>query len=272
MSNSLTSKNKNPQFGIIDYENNSIAKTERQNELFNNISLSEESNKKLFVKYNNKQVEKFKKTLNRYKYGLNASAPIICMGPEKCPFFHACPIGNGIKVDPVINKKVPIYDSLQDFPIGEMCSLELNFMEDRLKSYLNEFDVDPINASELALVNDLSLVDLYKNRCVLYLSAGDLQNEGIDFFKSEEAYDLQGNLINRKYQEHPILNVMEKLEKRRHRILEELIATRKSKMNIMVKIKESQEDSRMLTEIETIRKALESSDNESKDDIIIEIE
>lgn len=235
------------------------AKILRQKQLLSHITTSEDQYDKLISRYSPEKLQSIIKQLDNFKYGVNASAPILCLGPSKCPFFHACPIGDGLKEDPKTKQRVPSYDDIDDFPIGDQCIVEKVFVEQKLIDYVQEFDVDPARPSELSLINDLALVDLYKNRAVLLMSAGDRDGEGIDFMKVDTS-TTEGavNGETRAYKEHPLFGAIDKLEKRRHKILEELVATRRIKAAVAAKFGAGIQSSQLITEIEKLRKALES--------------
>lgn len=265
MSDTLVVKNMNSlintTFGSSIQEEDPEKKILRQKDLFGKLRASDTQYEKLLEKYSIKKINKLKKSLDNFKYGYHASAPVVCLGPQKCPFYHACPIGDGYKSDG-LGGKIPIYDDINDFPIGDQCILEKVYIEQKLIDYLTEFDVDPRSASELSLINDLALLDLYKQRCVLFLAAGDKQSEGLDFLKVDLMFDEDGNETSRSYKEHPVMNIIERLEKRRHKILEELLATRKGKLTILAKIKKSEDNSKLLDELEKIRSIIGSEQHQ----------
>jgi hypothetical protein len=240
----------------------------RQNQLKERLQTSTAQYEYLTKRYSEKKLEKIRKSLDAYKYGLNAAAPLICMGPERCPFFQACPIGEGVKIESLGDgpiKRIPIYDDIEDFPVGDQCIAEKVFIEQRLLDYVDEFDVDPNRPSELALINDLALVDLHKQRAVLFMASGDREGEGFDFQKVDVMYDSDsGAEIGRAYKEHPIMQIIDRLEKRRHKILEELIATRKAKAEMQAKFHSTGETSQLQQEIVRIRELIVRRDKEHK--------
>lgn len=234
------------------------AKIARQREFLERVVISGEQYQYLIERYSPEKLAKIIKEIENFKLGLHASAPIVCMGPHKCNFFHACPLGNGMGVDPKTKTRVPVYDSLDDFPVGDQCIIEKVFMEQRLIDYIQEFDVDPARPSEVALINDLALVDLYKNRAILIMSVGDKDGEGQDFMKMDITMMTgETTMEGRAHKEHPLFAVIDKLEKRRHKILEELLATRKAKAVAAAKFGTGIQASALVTEIEKLRRAIE---------------
>lgn len=233
------------------------AKLARQQDLLKTVQTSQQQYQHIIDNFTPEKLEKVLTTLEQFKYGSNIAAPIICMGPSKCPFYHACPLGNGYSYDP-IKGKIALYDSLNDFPIGKQCIIERVFIEQKLLDYIQEFDVDPAKTSELSLINDLALLDLYKNRAILLMAGGDKSGEGTDFLSIDVGYSEQGAKISESVKEHPLFTIIDKLEKRRMKVLEELLATRKIRAAAASKFGTMNQSSQLMVEIEKIRKAIES--------------
>ena len=236
----------------------SEAKLIRQRDLLNKITASSDQYDKLLERYDEAKLKKLIKDLDNFKYGINAVAPCVCLGPDKCAFYHACPIGMGYSYNKINGSRTPLYDSIDDFPIGDQCIVEKVYVEQKLIDYIQEFDVDPARPSELALINDLALCDLHKNRAVLVMAGGDREGEGIDFMKVDTSTSVGAvSTESRAYKEHPIFGIIEKLEKRRHKILEELLATRKVRAVTAARFGTGIQTSQLMTEIERLRKAIE---------------
>ena len=72
----------------------------------------------------NLPVEKRRKiinSVNRIQTGLHAVAPVMCLGPQKCPFVEKCPI-------PERNKeKELVLGPDTNYPIGQECILEKKY-------------------------------------------------------------------------------------------------------------------------------------------------
>ena len=65
---------------------------------------------------------------------------------------------------------------------------------------------------------------------------------------------------------HPVIDMIDRLEKRRERWLERLMETRKAKADFMVKMGETQNNSKVLSEIQALRDALSTVDVKAIDD------
>jgi hypothetical protein len=202
--------------------------------------------------------EKARRILSKslaYKNGVHVSSPIMCMGCKKCPFINKCPIP-----ERDINGALVLGEE-SDYPVGRECIMETLFVEQKLVDYITYLNVDPNNPVEMSIVNELSLIDLYKNRCLLVLSNGDKKGEGRDFLITDVvAFNENGEKAeNTKL--HPVIDMIDKLERRRERWLEKLVETRESKAKMLAKIQENNNNSRVLEEISMLRQALYDTDS-----------
>lgn len=226
------------------------SKEARQEDFFK--SLQEESYDNYLTKIPEAKLNRIKKSVNRIQTGIHASAPLTCLGPDNCPFIKKCPIPT-VNPNGTLDKGDP-----EDYPLGKECIMEKFYVEQKIVDYLTYLDVDPNNPVEMSIVNELALIDLYKNRCLFVLSNGDRKGEGRDFLM----VDVTGFNENGDKAEttklHPVIEMIDKLERRRERWLERLMETRKSKADFMVKMGENQNNSKVLSEIQALRNALAS--------------
>ncbi len=161
-----------------------------------------------------------------FKHGLTSVAPMICYGPKRCPFYHACPIP--IEIDE------PGPDS--DYPINLSCPLEVEVISQKVVDYMESLKVDPTDPIEFGLVQELALLDNYRNRAALVMAGGDLKGGGRDLLTTEDVvttWDADGNPITiQNIKMHPAVEIMDKHEKRRAKILDQFAATRQSKLKL----------------------------------------
>jgi hypothetical protein len=196
--------------------------------------------------------ERIESKLVRMSTGRETAGAIICMGPDKCPFFEYCPIPQRIAGR---RETGP----LSSYPIGQECVMEKLYILKRVRDLMNALEVSEDNAIEVPIVQELALIDLYKNRAEIFLAKGDRYEEGIDFMKVDLGiFDENGNQT-RNTKLHPLVEMMEKLEKRRERWLDRLMATRASK----AKIHQVSELSDLIKQIGNIRDALSASVEEA---------
>lgn len=242
----------------------------RQNKVIDELVKSDEHYGYLFNSLIDTTKERVVAKLKGHRYTIVSNAPIICNGPAMCPFFHVCPLGNGCKTQVLYDNdtgtseftREPLYDPTMVFPVGDQCILERTYLEQRIIDYINELDVDPARTSELSLVNDLALIDLHKNRCINIMAAGDKQGDGIDFLKVEMVRDGKtGILTEERIKEHPLLNVLNNLDRKKMSILDSLTATRKQKAQLAAKFAEVKQSSKLLEDIEQLKQLINETKN-----------
>lgn len=193
--------------------------------------------------------------------GLYALAPMTCHGPEKCCFINHCPIPE------VVNGELE-YGPREDYPIARPCILENIYIKQKTREYIEWLKVDVENPIEMSIVNDLALIDLYKNRATMIMSSGDRGKQGMDFLRIDEEKIDNGNgekqlMITKSVtQMHPVFLVIDKLEARRERLLDKLLETRKAKSELAMKMGKKKESSQLLDEIKALRNALISQQTE----------
>lgn len=239
--------------------NNSLVKIDkddskelRQVEFFETINKSTDEYATYLARLDSKKLARVKRSVSAIKSGVHASAPLICLGPEKCPFVKRCPIPD------MDNSGELDFGEISQYPIGRECVMEKFFVEQKIVDYLQHLDVDPSNPVEMSIVNELALIDLYKNRSLMVLSQGDKRGDGRDFMTTDVTGFNENGDRAETTKLHPVIEMIDKLEKRREKWLDKLIQTRKTKAEFMLKMGESNNNSRVLEEISRLREALYS--------------
>jgi hypothetical protein len=208
-----------------------------------------------YEKLSAKKKERIHRSMSHLRSGLHTVAPLTCLGPSKCPFIEHCPIPER-NADGTLELGPP-----SEYPMYRSCVFELFYMQQKVLQYVEHLQVDPANPVEMALVNDLAVIDLYKNRAMLVMSAGDTDGDGRDFMKKNvmEQQGEHGTLTSTQTQLHPAAQYIDTLEKRRDRILTSLIETRKTKADMSVKLGQGRADSALREELLAVRRALEAA-------------
>ena len=213
------------------------------------------------------KVLKIRNRINAYKTGVYASAPIVCYGPTKCPFISKCPIPGLTELGELDIGEDYLY------PIGRECLMEREIVKQKTLEYLHYLNVDPTNPVEMSIVNELALIELYKNRCVLVLSQGDKKGQGRDFLMVDVVGFNENGDKAETTKLHPVTDMIDKLERRRERWLERLMETRESKAKFLTKLQDNKNQSRVLEEIAMLREALYAIDvTPSRREILIDEE
>jgi hypothetical protein len=206
--------------------------------------------------------------------GLHTVAPTMCMGPKKCLFVEHCPIPPKDEFGaPVFNAKGDqVYGSEKEYPIARPCVMETFYMQQKIVDYVMHLGVNPANPVEMSIVNELALIDLYKNRALIVLSKGDKSGQGQDFLRVDITGFSDSGATTQTTTLHPVADYLDKLEKRRERWLDKLVETRKSKVDAAHKLGSTDNDSIVLRELKELRAALNLiTDNAVDSNDILEV-
>jgi hypothetical protein len=225
----------------------------RQEDAVNDIINGDGSYENYIESLSETKKKRIEQSVSRRRHGMHTVAPIQCMGPSKCPFFSQCPIPERDE-----NGR-PIEGDETDYPLYRPCVFEMTFLQQKTVDYLLHLKVDPSNPVEMAIVNELAILDLYKQRGLLVLSNGDRDGDGRDFLKVDinEMQGEHGMLMQRSTQLHPVVALLNSNESRRAKILEQLMETRKARADQAYRMGDTQISSALRNEIEAIRKALQ---------------
>lgn len=151
------------------------------------------------------------KGVQRKLTGLTASMPVKCYG-EKCPFAASCPL-----------------HQIGKAPKNEPCPIEAMVLDLYTKRYLDEFEVESDNFSEVTTMTMLAATHIMEMRGFMAIGKDD-DNESPDgIIKNVVGYTADEDPIT-QYQEHPGYAIIERAWRWRTKLLESLGATRKEKM------------------------------------------
>jgi len=191
--------------------------------------------------------------------GLHTVAPLTCCGPARCKYIAHCPLAGRDEHGNIVA------GDAEDYPVGRPCVMEALYMRAKIEEYYAHLQVDVHNPVEVALVNELALIDLYKNRALMVLSAGDSAGQGQDLMRTdvigitEQGHELQTT------QTHPAFEALERLENRRGRLLDKLVETRQAKVNAQAKLGKHDEASQVLQELQAVKRLLLDTGETSKE-------
>ena len=165
--------------------------------------------------------------------GAAAKVPLYCGGEKICPFAQECPFVEIAKV-----------------PVGRKCSIEVELMAFWTARYMSEFEVDPEHYSEVGMITELVELDIYDLRASMILArpeCADMTKEVV------VGVDGEGNpIINKEV--HKAWELKERVKKRKQKILESLVGTRKEKYKRDVALKRRSEIDPSTQAIELKRK------------------
>jgi len=140
--------------------------------------------------------------------GAAAKVPLYCGGEKICPFALECPFVEIAKI-----------------PVGRKCPIEMELIAFWTARYMSEFEVDPENHSEVGMITELAELDIYDLRASMILSRPECAEMTKDIVVG---VDSEGKPIVSK-EVHKAWELKERVKKRKQRILESLVGTRKEK-------------------------------------------
>ena len=149
------------------------------------------------------------KHLNSLKNGLFSIYPIPCK-QEGCPYGSSC---------------IALKNGLQP-PYGDPCPLEVNTIENLVVQYSIEFKLDKASTTDRLLLQELVQTTLLMDRCqCLMAEEGDILQQVAS--GSTQQGEIYTQPVVSRY-----LEAWERLSKRRQAIMDEMMATRKSRKDI----------------------------------------
>jgi len=165
--------------------------------------------------------------------GAAAKVPLYCGGEKVCPFSEECPFVEIAKV-----------------PVGRKCPIEVELMSFWTTRYMNEFEVDPENHSEVGMITELVELDIYDLRASMILARPECAEITKEIVVG---VDREGKPIVNK-EVHKAWELKERVKKRKQKILESLVGTRKEKYKRDAALKRRSEKDSSTQAIELKRK------------------
>jgi hypothetical protein len=152
------------------------------------------------------------KGVQRKLTGLTASMPVKCYG-DRCPFKASCPL-----------------HQIGKAPEGEPCPIEAMVLDLYTKRYLDEFEVDAQNFSEVTTMTMLAATHIMEMRGFMAIGKDDQNSSPDGIIKNVVGFTPDEDPIT-QYQEHPGYAIIERAWKWRTKLFESLGAMRKDKVD-----------------------------------------
>lgn len=178
--------------------------------------------------------------------GSSAMTPMYC-GGDLCPFRDRCPLWKMGKA-----------------PVGKQCLIEVELMKQWITDYVNEFDVDPNNATEVAYVNELAELQVLEMRINMNLARPE-NSELIT--ENTIGVDREGDPITQKGLS-PFLEAKERIANRRSKIIKLMVGDRQEKYKKEAALKVKLDDdpsskmAAMRTKLEGLSRQLNTMESE----------
>jgi hypothetical protein len=231
--------------GTIEAPDGSITNTQLFD--FLNVDLDDYSDIQLTAE----EAQRFANHVRRMKTGVSAFLPKLCPGPEKCLIHKRCPL-------------------TERWPIGRACPLEVGYIKEKTRSYVDSLDVKADNPYEMALINNLVELDVMEYRANIALA--DDSEDGSRLLRKDYHETKTGALVE-MVGPHPLLEVKERIQRKRLQILESFTATRREeyKKAAALKKKDTTDISHQLSELRGAVKSLSKAGRTRSDfDSIVE--
>ena len=165
--------------------------------------------------------------------GAAAKVPLYCGGEKICPFAQEC-----------------AFVEIRKVPVGRKCPIEVELMAFWTTRYMKEFEVDPENHSEVGMITELAELYIYDVRASMILSRPECAEITKDVVVGA---DSEGKpIVNKEI--HQAWELKERVKKRKQKILESLVGTRKEKYKRDAALKRHSEKDPSTKAIELRRK------------------
>jgi hypothetical protein len=176
------------------------------------------------------EAQRINLSIHSLKNGSTAAIPVICTGPL-CPWATRC-----------------VFQQINKAPIGRQCLVEVNLLKQWQLNYLEEYDVDLDNFTEMTLINELVEVEILLHRC--YLSMSLDPNESMGVVDTPIGFDHQGNTILQP-QISKRIELREQLLARKSKLIKMLVGDRqeKYKKEAALKQRESRDPSTTMAQL-----------------------
>ena len=191
--------------GIMMKEEGVLTKTK----YFNMIKVDE--SKYDDITFTEEEAKRISTSMRHMTTGINAAVPMNCKG-QQCPFASTCPYVREDKI-----------------PLGRPCLVESQLIDYWTQQYIEEFDVDMANLTEVYMISELAEYNIYEKRVTEHL-AETHQNLMQEVVTSVDhtGEEIINEEISRAWE------LKERIKKNRMKVLEALMATRKERTKLKV--------------------------------------
>lgn len=145
--------------------------------------------------------------LQKLSTGATAMVPMHC-GGDRCPTKDRC----------------PLY-AIKKHPLGKICLIENQLLTEWIMRYIEEYDVDPNNFTEITMVNELADLQILEMRINTNLSKPE--NSAL-IINQSVGVDRDGDPIFQQVIS-PLMELKERISSRRTRIVKLMVGDRQEK-------------------------------------------
>jgi len=200
------------------------------------------------IGFTEEQSKKMGQHLHKLTTGAVAIVPLIC-GGDICPFSKRCPL-----------------HAMGKSPVNLACLLEVQMLKYWICQYLEEYQVNPDNFTEVGYCNELAEIEIYlwrlNNNLAKPENASLIVNQPV-------GADRQGNPILQQ-DVSPFMEMKEKLYARKSKIIKLMVGDRQERYKKEAALKQREDKDSSSKQAEIRRKIEELTrrlDNNKKDSI-----
>ena len=99
----------------------------------------------------------------------------------------------------------------------------------------------------------------------MIMSVGDKSGQGRDFMRVDILGFNENGDTAEQAKLHPVVEFLDKMERRRQKYLDQLMETRQRKAEWMLKVGNTQQESKILSELKKLRETLKQIESENLD-------
>ena len=194
------------------------------------------------IELTEEEAVKLSKTVKRLGTGASTFAVMHCEG-NKCPISARCELAQMNKTPSTPHGKAPV---------GNPCLLEATIMRDSMSSYIEEYEVDPVNYTEVNIVSELAEIEVILWRINMQLSTA---SQALLVIDQTIGFDRATGRPIQQQQISPLFEQKNKLLTRKSKLVKLMVGDRqeKYKKESALKQKSSSDTS---TQMAAIRKQL----------------
>lgn len=157
--------------------------------------------------------------LSKLSTGSTAMVPLYCSG-DRCPFRNNC-----------------VFYQMGKAPVGKKCLLETNMLKQYILEYIEDYEVDIENFTEVGFCRELAEIEIYLWR----LNNNLAKPENAELILDQPmGTDREGNPILQK-QVSPFFDMKEKLQARKAKIIKLMVGDRQERYKKEAALKQKED-------------------------------
>ena len=188
------------------------------------------------------EADRLRKHVQAASTGVQSLIPLICAG-DQCKFKERCPLHGMGKA-----------------PVGKQCIPEVELLTFFRRRFIEEYEVNPQNMTDLIMVNELAEIEIFEMRCNISLSKVD----GQDLTQQNIVGTTNAGQPYMQQVVHTAWDVKERLKIRKMKLIEALVGSRKDKWKRAAALK-TRDAADPSSQMSNLRSRLESMKNEIED-------